>query len=65
MLFTKTEGISLSMKDWVAQSSREEADLDRDPLNEAALALWQRSILEPRVIFTRPPPRLQQRSVAG
>jgi transcriptional regulator with PAS, ATPase and Fis domain len=41
MLFTKTEGISLSMKDWVAQSSREEVDLDRDPLNEAALALWE------------------------
>ena len=41
MLFVKTEGISLTLEDWRAQLTREDSDSKRDPLIDAALALWE------------------------
>jgi len=41
MLFVKTEGISLSMDDWQAQTTQEDGEQKRDPLIDAALALWE------------------------
>src|SRR5215472_2148827 len=41
MLFLKTEGRSLALADWVAESSAEAAASDADPLAEAASATWK------------------------
>src|SRR5215472_8460761 len=41
MLFLKSEGRTLALADWVAESSAEAAASDADPLAEAASATWK------------------------
>jgi len=41
MLFAKTEGDTLTLKDWQAQSRREDGNQERDLMRDAALALWE------------------------
>jgi transcriptional regulator with PAS, ATPase and Fis domain len=41
MLFLKTEGTSLSVADWMAQTGPENAPADTDLLGEAAGAMWK------------------------
>ncbi len=41
MLFLKTEGDSLGLKDWMAQSGSDEAAPDPDLLGDAAIATWK------------------------
>ena len=41
MLFLKTEGTSLGLQDWIAQSGSDEAAPDPDLLGDAAVATWK------------------------
>jgi transcriptional regulator with PAS, ATPase and Fis domain len=41
MLFLKSEGRSLALADWVAETDTEAAAADADPLAEAAIATWK------------------------
>ena len=40
MLFLKIEGTSLSTCDWIAQAGPEDGRIDKDPIAEAASAMW-------------------------
>jgi DNA-binding NtrC family response regulator len=41
MLFAKTEGVSLGLRDWMAQCPEEGSTTSRDLINEAAETLWK------------------------